>query len=84
MANTVVVPISLTKTLARQVDRLAKQQDMTRSELVRDAIRRRLAFVDLRYLQSEFARQAGRAQVRTLRDSVRLVRTVRTGRTHSH
>ncbi len=43
MANTTVVPISLPKELARNLDRAAKHAQMTRSEFVRDTIRTRVA-----------------------------------------
>lgn len=78
--NTQVLPISLPKTLAREVDRVAKFSHMTRSEFVRDTIRRRIAFMGLNNFRNEFARRAQRAGIRTLEDAVRVVREVRRGK----
>ena len=43
MANTTVVPISLPKELAQNLDKAARRAQMTRSEFVRDTIRKRVA-----------------------------------------
>lgn len=80
MANkTTIFPISLPKELARDVDRAARQQAMTRSEFVRDMLRRQLAFARLDELRREAARRAPAAGLRTLEDAVKAVRELRQG-----
>lgn len=80
MSNTAVIPISLPKELARAIDREAKTRSMTRSEFIRDLVRRQLAFSSLRELQSEAARRASKAGMRTQEDVVRAVRELRSGK----
>ncbi len=74
---TTIVPISLPKDLARELDRAARRDAMTRSEFVRDLIRRRLAFARLDEFRKEISSQARRQGIRTLRDAVRAVREIR-------
>ncbi len=76
-ATSTVIPVSLPRSLAREVDKLALKRHMTRSELFRDSIRRQVAFARLDDVRDEFAKKAQRAGVRTLQDAVRLVRSVR-------
>lgn len=79
MQNTKVVPISLPKDLARSLDREAKAAFMTRSEYVRDMLRRQMGFAKLRVLQQEMSRRAPKAGLRTLEDAVKAVRELRRG-----
>ena len=53
---------------------------MTRSEFVRDLIRRQVSFSALRELQRETARRAPKTGIKTLEDAVRAVRDLRSGR----
>ena len=80
MSNTIVMPISLPKDLAKMVDREAKTRSMTRSEFVRDLVRRQVSFSSLRELQRETARRAPKAGIKTVEDAVRAVRELRSGR----
>lgn len=80
MSNTTVIPISLPKELARKVDRVAQERSMTRSEYVRDLIRRQIAFSELEEFRIEAARRAKKAGLRTLDDAVRVVREIRDGK----
>lgn len=77
MSNTTVLPISLPKELARALDRQARAQAMTRSEFMRDLIRRRLAFARLDEFRPEFSGRARKAGIRNLPDAVRAVREIR-------
>lgn len=77
MSKTTVVPISLPTILAKELDRIAEEEAMTRSEFVRDLLRRRLAFAALNDFRKEFSRRARKAGIRTLADAVRVVREVR-------
>lgn len=75
--KTVVLPISLPSTLARQLDTAAKMEAMTRSEYVRSLIRRQMGFNAFRLLQEEASKRSKGAGIRTLRDAVRVARAVR-------
>ena len=77
MSKTKVVPISLPKDMAIALDREAKRESMTRSEFVRDMLRKRLAFAELGKFQEEFSRRAKKVGLRTLDDAVRTVRGFR-------
>lgn len=77
MQNTTVVPISLPKQMAKELDRMAKKESMTRSEYVRNLVRRQLAFRQLGEFRKEFSVKAKKAGIRTLEDAVRAVREIR-------
>lgn len=78
--NTVILTISMPKKLAQDVDRLAREESMTRSEFVRDLLRRQIAWRNLEPVRKDFARQARKAGIRTWEDAVRVVDEVRHGR----
>ncbi len=80
MPNTSIVPISLPKELARQLDRMARREAMTRSEYVRNLVRRQVSFRKLDELRVEAANRAKKAGIRTIQDAVRVVREVRNGK----
>ena len=80
MQKTTVIPISLPTVFAKEIDRAAHEEAMTRSEFVRTALRRQLAFTGLRELQRETSRRAKKIGMRTLADAVRVVRAVRNER----
>lgn len=75
--NTVVVPVSLPKELAKIVNQQAKRQSMTRSEYIRDALRRKTAFAVMDEFRMEASKRVKRAGIRTLQDAVRIVREIR-------
>lgn len=77
MSATAIIPISLPKQMARDLDRAARRDAMTRSEYVRNLIRRQLAFAGLHDLQKEVSSRAKSAGIRSLGDAVRAVRSVR-------
>ncbi|MDO8581669.1 MAG: hypothetical protein Q7S16_02225 [bacterium] len=77
MSKTTVIPISLPTVFAKEIDRAANEEAMTRSEFVRTALRRQLAFSSLGALQRETSRRAQKVGIRTLRDAVRVVREAR-------
>ncbi len=77
MQNTTVVPISLPKEMAKQLDQMAKKEAMTRSEYVRNLVRRQLAFRQLDEFRKEFSVKAKKAGIRTLQDAVKVVRQIR-------
>ena len=77
MQKTTIFPISLPTIFAKEIDRAANEEAMTRSEFVRTALRRQLAFSELHILQRETSRRARNAGIRTLRDAVRVVRATR-------
>ena len=77
MQKTTVVPISLPKEMAKELDRMAKKEAMTRSEYVRDLVRRKMAFAKLDELRVEVSKRAKKAGIRTLQDAVRAVREIR-------
>lgn len=77
MAKTKILPISLPQDLAVELDKAAKKESMTRSEFVRDMLRRRLAFTKLSEFQQEFSRRAKKAGIRNLNDAVKEVRKLR-------
>jgi len=77
MSKTKIVPISLPKELAIELDRAAKKDSMTRSEFVRDMLRKRLAFARLSNFQQKFSRRARKAGIRSLGDAVQTVRKLR-------
>lgn len=83
MSNTAIVPISLPKELARELDRLAKKEVMTRSEYVRNLVRRQLAFAQLDEFRKEFTKRAKKAGIRTLKDAVKAVREIRNEKSRS-
>ncbi len=76
-STTTIMPISLPRTLARDLDSAAREADMTRSEFVRDALRRALSLRQLQSFRMQFARQARKQGVRTLKNAVRIVQEVR-------
>ncbi|MBI2636773.1 MAG: ribbon-helix-helix protein, CopG family [Parcubacteria group bacterium] len=78
--NTTVVPISLPKAMAKELDRAAKKQFMTRSEFARDMLRRQLAFTRLDELRRAVSSRASAAGIRTLEDAVKAVRELRDGK----
>ncbi|GEM_PF-2626807 len=77
MKNTLVITISLPRSLADLVDREAKAQAMNRSEYVRSLVRRKLAFKQIEEIRKVTAPQLQAAGIRTLQDAVRAVREVR-------
>lgn len=80
MQNTKVVPISLPKDLARSLDRQARAASMTRSEYVRDLLRRKLAFAKLDEFRKEASVRAQKAGFTALDDAVKAVREIRSGK----
>lgn len=68
-SKTDTISISLPKTLARQMDREAKKRSMTRSELVRDALRHRIGWNQPRDPRVEAAIAEGLADVKAGRVS---------------
>lgn len=77
MPDAAILTFSFPQTLARALNRAARSRAMTRSEYVRELVRRDLAFAPLRELQRETARRAPKAGIRTLEDAVRAVRALR-------
>ena len=78
LSNTAIIPISLPVRLAKDLDYVAKNETMTRSEFVRNLIRREVAFLQLRELQTSVTRNAHAVGIRTLDDAVGAVRAIRT------
>ncbi|MDP3995035.1 MAG: ribbon-helix-helix domain-containing protein [bacterium] len=76
-SKTDIISFSLPRQLAQELDREARAQSMTRSEFVRDSLRRKLAFKGLRELQREAAKRAKQAGILTEEDVVRAVREIR-------
>lgn len=76
-SNTTVVPISLPKEMAKELDRSAKRQEMTRSEYIRDILRKQIAFAKMDAFRQEFSSRAKKAGILTQADAVRLVRAAR-------
>lgn len=83
MSNIAIVPISLPKELARELDRMAKKEAMTRSEYVRSLLRRQTAFWKLDELRKVASKRAEKAGIRTLQDAVRAVREIRNEKSRS-
>lgn len=83
MGNSMILPISLPKELARELDREAKKQAMTRSEYVRNLLRRQIGFARLDEFRKDFAKRAKKAGIRTLEDAVRVVREIRNEKSSS-
>ena len=75
--KTIVMPISLPKTLAQAVDRAVKARSMTRSEYMRDIIRRDMAFRQLDEFRKLAAPRAKRAGLDTIEGAVKAVREIR-------
>ncbi len=75
--NTIIIPISLPKELAQELDKAAKNRAMTRSEYVRSLLRRQLEFAGLETVREEFAQYAKKAGIKTFKDSVKAVREAR-------
>lgn len=69
MSNTTVVPISMPKAMAKELDREAKARAMTRSEFVRDSVRRQLGFGQSRERAIEAAIAEGLADIKAGRVS---------------
>ena len=80
MQKTVIFPISLPRELGKQVDQMAKKESMTRSEYIRNLVRRQLAFRQLDEFRKEFSVKAKKAGIRTPQDAIRAVRAVREGK----
>lgn len=76
-SNTTVVPISLPKEMAKELNRSAKKQAMTRSEYVRFVLRRQGSFARLDNLREEMSKRAKKAGIITLQDAVKAVREIR-------
>ncbi len=74
---TSIIPISLPQALARELDRAARTEAMTRSEFVRNLLRRELSFLKLNRLQQRVSALAPRAGIQSLDDAVRIVRDIR-------
>ena len=79
-SNTTVVPISLPKEMAKELDRNAKRQEMTRSEYERDMLRKQVSFAKMDAFRDEFSRRAKKAGIRTQQDAVRAGREIRDGK----
>ncbi|MBI3626955.1 ribbon-helix-helix protein, CopG family [Candidatus Uhrbacteria bacterium] len=77
MTQTTIIPISLPRQMAKEIDRAAKVLSMTRSEFVRNTLRRQLAFYRLRELQTITGRRAADRGLMTIQDAVKAVRQVR-------
>lgn len=75
--NTVIVPVSMPKEMARELDQASKNRSMNRSEYIRDMLRKQVAFARMDVFREEFSRRAKKAGIRTLQDAVRAVRDVR-------
>lgn len=75
--NTVIVPVSMPKEMARELDQASKNRSMNRSEYIRDMLRKQAAFARMDVFREEFSRRAKKAGIRTLQDAVRAVRDVR-------
>ena len=76
-SNTKIIPVSLPRGLARELDQAAEREQMTRSEFVRDMLRRRIAFMKLGDFRQEFARRARKNRIRTVSGAVSAVRKLR-------
>jgi metal-responsive CopG/Arc/MetJ family transcriptional regulator len=68
MSKTTIVSVSLPDRLAKELDKTARAQAMTRSEFVRDMLRRRLAVEQLRE-----ARKDARASATSYRSAKHLL-----------
>lgn len=75
--NTTIVPISLPKAMARELNTAAKQEAMTRSEYVRYVLRRQLSLVKMNAFREEFSVRARKFGIKKLSDAVSAVREVR-------
>jgi len=78
--NSVVVPISLPKEMAKELNEASKSRSMTRSEYIRHVLRRQIAFAKMDALRNEMSKRAKKAGIITLQDAVRAVREIRDGK----
>ncbi len=74
---TTIMPISLPKEMAREINKAAKRENMTRSEYVRGVLRRQIALSGMNSFRGEFSKRAKNAGIKSLQDAVKVVRQVR-------
>ncbi len=77
MRTTTTWTISLPPALGRKAERTAKEENRTKSELVREALRLYIEERRWRKLQRETALQAQALEIRTEEDADRLVHALR-------
>ena len=75
--NSIVIPISLPKVLAKELDGEAKKELMTRSEYIRSLLRKQLAFTKMQDFRGQFARHSKNTGLKTLGGAVKQVRVLR-------
>ena len=77
LSVTTIIPISLPKAMAREINIAAKSENMTRSEYVRGILRRQIALSKMSSFRGEFSIRAKKAGFKSLKDSVAVVRQLR-------
>ena len=77
MPKTVIIPISLPQKMAKELDKVARTESMTRSEFVRDMLRRQMSFYRLKTFQKEAARRASEYGFVDMEDIVKAVSEIR-------
>jgi len=77
MRTTRILSFSLPQEMVRELERIAREEHRTKSELIREALRRYVEARKWKQLQAEMAARARRLHITTEKDVERLVDEVR-------